>query len=211
MRVAGAESEKLSAARPTDERESPSASRESRTASARLRPLVIGRETYDLLRRAREAREGRRGDEAVALYRRAIETNGGYFAPANLELGFTLAGLQRTEEAVASLLAVTGREPTRYPIAFYHLGRYYEHLGELGQADAAFARAAALMGGQSPQFFADLSRVREREGKYVEALYAAEQYVRAMGRDGAAPAWARERVALLRKKLAASEAQTPKN
>lgn len=210
LKASGAESEGISAARSGGGRES-SPARESRQPSAgRLRPLVIGHETYDFLRRAREAREGSRGEEAVTLYRRAIESNGGYFAPANLELGFTLAALQRTQEAVASLLAVTGREPARYPIAFYHLGRYYEHLGELEQADAAFARAAELLGGESPQFFADLSRVREREGKYVDALAAAEQYVSAMERAGAAPAWARERVALLHKKLA-SAPQTPKN
>jgi tetratricopeptide (TPR) repeat protein len=171
--------------------------------SKAVRPLVIGRETYDLLNRAREAREDRRGEEAVVLYRRAIEKNGGYFAPANLELGFTLAGLQRTDEAVAALLVVTSREPARYPIAFYHLGRFYEHLGRLGQADAAFARAAEMLGDESPQFFADLSRVREHEGKYVEALLAARQYVSAMERGGHAPAWARERVATLQKKLAA--------
>ncbi|MDQ5839281.1 MAG: tetratricopeptide repeat protein, partial [Acidobacteriota bacterium] len=189
-----------------------SSPRESRSTSSKpLRPLVIGRETYDLLNRAREAREDRRGEEAVALYRRAIEKNGGYFAPANLELGFTLAGLQRTDEAVAALLVVTSREPARYPIAFYHLGRYYEHLGRLGQADAAFARAVELLGDESPQFFADLSRVREREGKYVEALDAAQQYVRAMERAGAAPAWARERVTSLQKKLASGAAKTSKN
>jgi tetratricopeptide (TPR) repeat protein len=172
-----------------------------------VRQLVIGRETYDLLNRAREAREDHRGEEAVVLYRRAIEKNGGYFAPANLELGFTLAGLQRTDEAVAALLVVTSREPARYPIAFYHLGRFYEHLGRLGQADAAFARAAEMLGDESPQFFADLSRVREHEGKYVEALLAARQYVSAMERGGHAPSWARERVATLQKKLAAQSSK----
>jgi len=189
-----------------------SSPRESRAFGSKpLRPLVIGRETYDLLNRAREAREDRRGEEAVALYRRAIEKNGGYFAPASLELGFTLAGLQRTDEAVAALLVVTSREPARYPIAFYHLGRYYEHLGRLEQADAAFARAVELLGDESPQFFADLSRVREREGKYVEALDAAQQYVRAMERAGAAPAWARERVTSLQKRLASGASKPPKN
>jgi tetratricopeptide (TPR) repeat protein len=160
---------------------------------------------------ARSSSEDRRGEEAVALYRRAIEKNGGYFAPANLELGFTLAGLQRTDEAVAALLVVISREPARYPIAFYHLGRYYEHLGRLEQADAAFARAVELLGDESPQFFADLSRVREREGKYVEALDAAQQYVRAMERAGAAPTWARERVTSLQKKLASDASKPPKN
>ena len=210
-KVSAAKSEKVSAARAPGERESPTALRESRTPSTRLRTLVVSRETYSLLQRAREAREAQRGEEAVALYRRAIESNGGYFAPADLELGFTLAGMQRTEEAVASLLVVTERQPARYPIAFYHLGRLYEHLDRLEQADAAYARAIELMGDQSPQFFIDLSRVREREGKYADALSAAEQYVRAMERVGAAPEWARERVALLQKKLADSAAQPAKN
>jgi tetratricopeptide (TPR) repeat protein len=221
LKASDAKSEKASGASGVEEssardesasgsRVESSSPRESRAAKP-LRPLVIGRETYDLLNRAREAREASRGDEAVALYRRAIEKNGGYFAPANLELGFTLADLQRTDEAVASLLVVTSREPARYPIAFYHLGRYYEHLGRLEQADSAFARAVELLGDESPQFFADLSRVREREGKYVEALDAAQQYVRAMERAGAAPAWARERVTSLQKKLAAGAAKTSKN
>ena len=207
-RGAGAE-ESASAARessPVAREESASilgAESSALRGSKLVRPLVIGRETYDLLNRAREAREDHRGEEAVVLYRRAIEKNGGYFAPANLELGFTLAGLQRTDEAVAALLVVTSREPARYPIAFYHLGRFYEHLGRLEQADAAFARAAEMLGDESPQFFADLSRVREHEGKYVEALVAARQYVSAMERGGHAPAWARERVAALQKKLAA--------
>jgi tetratricopeptide (TPR) repeat protein len=211
-KVSASKSESAGAARAPIERESSSALRESRTPSTKLRTLVVGRETYSLLQRAREAREAQRGEEAVALYRRAIESNGGYFAPADLELGFTLASMQRQQEAVASLLVVTDRQPTRYPIAFYHLGRLYEHLGRLEQADAAYARAIELMGDQSPQFFVDLSRVREREGKYVEALRAAEQYVRAMvERAGAAPDWARERVTFLQKKLAASAAQPSKN
>ena len=218
-KVSASKSESAGAARAPVERESSagvressSALRESRTPSTKLRTLVVGRETYSLLQRAREAREAQRGEEAVALYRRAIESNGGYFAPADLELGFTLAAMQRPQEAVTSLLVVAERQPARYPIAFYHLGRLYEHLGQLEQADAAYARAIELMGDQSPQFFVDLSRVREREGKYVEALHAAEQYVRAMvERAGAAPDWARERVTLLQKKLAASAAQPSKN
>lgn len=205
--AAGAEESAPAARGPSETREESGSALRAESpaprASKPVRPLVIGRETYELLNRAREAREDHRGEEAVVLYRRAIEKNGGYFAPANLELGFTLAGLQRTDEAVAALLVVTSRDPGRYPIAFYHLGRYYEHLGRLGQADAAFARAAEMLGDESPQFFADLSRVREHEGKYVEALVAARQYVSAMERAGRAPAWARERVALLQKKLAA--------
>ncbi|HEU4596104.1 MAG TPA: tetratricopeptide repeat protein, partial [Pyrinomonadaceae bacterium] len=54
--------------------------RESKSAS-RLRPLNIDRETYSLLRRARAAREARKAEESVALYRRVIEGTGGYFPP----------------------------------------------------------------------------------------------------------------------------------
>jgi tetratricopeptide (TPR) repeat protein len=180
--------------------------REARKPQA-LRPLVVKKQTYELLRRARHARDSDSDEEAVALYRNAIESNGGYFAPANLELGFTLAGLSRDEEAIASLLLVIRREGARYPIAFYHLGRFYEHMNRLAQAGDAFARAAELLGDESPQFFVDLSRVREREGKYVDALAAATRYVSQMEKTGSAPDWARERVAHLQKKLAQAEPQ----
>jgi tetratricopeptide (TPR) repeat protein len=176
--------------------------REARAPRRTLTPPVVGKQSYTLLLSARAARADERGEEAVALYRHAIEAGGGYLAPANIELGLTLVSLHRNEEATASMLAVVRKDGARYPIVFYHLGRLYEHLGRLGEADEAFARAAELMGEESPQFFVDLSRVREREGKSVEALSAAEQYVRVMGRSGNVPEWARERVESLRKKAA---------
>lgn len=166
------------------------------------RPVTAGREAFDLLRRARAAREGGREEDAVALYRRAVESNGGYFAPANLELGYALASMRRNEEAAGVVLAVIRREGTRFPIAFYHVGRFYEHLNRLPEAEAAFERAAELIGDTSPQFYADLSRVREREGDYAGALAAAEEYVRFASRAGAAPEWARARVEQLKKKSA---------
>jgi tetratricopeptide (TPR) repeat protein len=193
-------------ARPAGGDGSRVAARESKSG-ARLRPLNIDRETYSLLRRARAAREARRAEESVTLYRRVIEGTGGYFPPANLELGYALAALGRNEEAVASLRGVTEKEGERYPIAFYHLGRYYEHLGRLAEAGTAFQRAVALLGHESPQFLLDVSRVREKEGKWAESLAATEAYVRAAESLGAVPDWARERLERLRLKAspAASE------
>ncbi len=119
-----------------------------------------------------------------------------------MELGLTLVSLRRNDEAAASLLAVVRREGGRYPLVFYHLGRIYEHTGRFAEAGEAFARAAELAGEESPQFYVDLSRVRELEGRDADALAAAEVYVRAMSRAGGAPEWARERVESLRKKAA---------
>ncbi|HZB44947.1 MAG TPA: hypothetical protein VE360_06875, partial [Pyrinomonadaceae bacterium] len=178
--------------------------RGERASSAKpLRMLNVDRVTYDLLRRARESREARRNEEAVTLYRRALAEGGGYLAPANLELAHALAALSRTEEAVAAMLPVTKKEGERYPIAFYHLGRYYELLGQHQQSGEAFARAAALIGGDNPQVLTDLSRVREKEGKTREAYEAIEAYVRGMESRGGAPAWARVRAATLKEKAAA--------
>ena len=179
--------------------------RNARASSTR--PVVANRDALDLLRRARAAREGGRNDEALALYRRAVESNGGYFAPANLELAYTLASLSRNEEAAAGVLSVIRREGTRFPVAFYHVGRFYEHMNRLAEAEEAFARAAELMGDTSPQFYVDLSRVREREGNYAGALAAAEEYVRLTTRAGVAPEWARTRVEQLRKKSAQATEQ----
>jgi tetratricopeptide (TPR) repeat protein len=195
----------------------PAASRDSDASAvlrnargASTRPLVASRDALDFLRRARVAREGGRDEDALALYRRAVESNGGYFAPANLELGFTLAGLHRNEEAAASVLSVIRRDGVRYPVAFYHVARLYEHMGRLDEAEVAFARAAELMGERSPQFYVDLSRVRERGGDYAGALAAAEEYVRLASRTGGAPDWALARVEQLRKKTSQGEVKSQK-
>jgi tetratricopeptide (TPR) repeat protein len=168
--------------------------REAGRRRASLRPLSVNAETYELLRRARGARESERLGEAVTFYRDAIRANGGYFAPANLELGFALAGLRRNQEAIESLSLVVRRSGSRYPVAFYHLGRLYEHAGQLAPAAESFARAAELMGEEAPQVYTDLSRVREKEGNTAEALAAMESYVRAMSRLGDVPDWARARL-----------------
>jgi tetratricopeptide (TPR) repeat protein len=179
--------------------------RNARAASTR--PVVATGAALDLLRRARTAREGGRDEEAVALYRRAVEVNGGYFAPANLELGYALASLRRNEEAAASVLSVIRRDGTRFPIAFYHVARFYEQMNRLAEAEQGFARAAELLGDRSPQFYVDLSRVRERAGNYAGALSAAEEYVRLSARSGVAPDWALARVEQLRKKSAQATEQ----
>ena len=162
---------------------------------------AVGRQAYTSLVGARSARADERNEDAVVLYRRAIREGGGYLAPANMELGFTLFAMRRHEEAVSALLAVVSKDGARYPLVFYHLGRIYEHFGRLGEAGEAFARAAELAGEESPQFYVDLSRVREREGRSADALAAAEAYARVTARkSGGTPDWARERVESLRKK-----------
>jgi tetratricopeptide (TPR) repeat protein len=209
----GSQPEKVSLSEKNSQPEkvSPNYPREARTSSKPLHPLVVGREAYSLLMNARDARADKHDEEAVALYRKAIEANGGYFAPANIELGYTLTGLHRNEEAAASLLVVLRKEGARYPVAYYHLGRIYEHLGRIEEAGDAFQRAAELMGETSPQFYADVSRVREREGRYADALAAAEQYVRLTSQTGDVPDWAKDRVNSLRKKVEQNATRSAKN
>ncbi|HWW75656.1 MAG TPA: tetratricopeptide repeat protein, partial [Pyrinomonadaceae bacterium] len=174
----------------------------ARAARDTRSPFVANRRAYTLLLDARAARADERNEDAAALYRRAVAESGGYFAPANLELGLTLISLRRNEEAAANLLAVVREEGARYPLVFYHLGRIYEHLGRVAEAGEAYARAAELAGEESPQFYLDLSRVREREGRGAEALAAAERYVSSLARTGVKADWARARVEALRKQTA---------
>jgi len=166
------------------------------------RALKVDGETYDLLMRARRARSEQRREEALGLYRAAVESGGGYVPPANMELGFTLESLGRNEEAAAALLEVIRRDGARYPIVFFHLGRYYERLGRLEQSAEAFERAAAMLSKEGPQFYIDLSRVREKQGRFAEALAALEEYLRLTAGLGTPPDWAAGRVALLREKAA---------
>jgi len=168
-------------------------------AAAASRPLEVDQETYDLLQRARDEREAGRNEEAVKLYNRVLSRSNGLLPPANLELSFVLSGLKRYDEAVVVLTTLVNRAGARYPIAYYHLGRQYEQLGNLSLAADAYEKAAAGFNETNPQFLLDLSRVREKEGNTRAALAAMEDYVRISQSKGGAPAWSTERLAQLRK------------
>jgi tetratricopeptide (TPR) repeat protein len=184
---------------------------ESGKRSASLRSLTVDQETYDLLERARAAREGGRNEEAVTFYRRVLSRSYGFFPPANLEMSFVLSKLKRHEEAAASLATLTKREGSRYPIAYYHLGRQYEQLGRFQLAAEAFEKAAALYSDENPQFLLDLSRTRDKEGNAEAALAAMEEFVRISKSKGRTLDWSEARLAELRQKVAASKpAQAPK-
>ncbi len=191
VRPASAEHKAVETARP---------SAAGAPAFAALRTLSVDRETYDLLQSARAAREGGKNEEAVKLYRRVLMRSGGFFPPANLEIAYTLNALKRYDESAASLAQVAEREGERYPIAFYHLGRQYEQLGQFDLAAKAYERAAAAYGETNAQFLLDLSRVRDKAGDPQGALAAMEAFVRITRSQGRLPDWSQARLAELREK-----------
>jgi tetratricopeptide (TPR) repeat protein len=179
---------------------------------ANLRAHKADRATYELLRSARARRESGSVEEAVKHYREVLARSpGGYFPPANLELGGALIGLKRDEEAIAALLPLAEKDNARYPVAHYHLGRLFERQGHLARAAGSFQRATELYGDANPQVLIDLSRVREREGDHAGALAAMNDYADAVGRQGTVPAWVAERQAKLRQKAAASPVSSAPN
>jgi tetratricopeptide (TPR) repeat protein len=171
-----------------------------------LRPLQVDAQTYHLLQRARAARESGRYEEAVGLYRRVLDAHKGFFPPANLEMSYALLNLKRTDEAIASLSAVTAREGAHYPIAYYHLARIYEGQGRLALAEQTYNQAQAVYGDTNPQLLLDLSRIREQSGNIAGALAALESFLRISERQGRTPDWAAAQLARLRQKLAATPA-----
>lgn len=164
------------------------------------RPLMLDSTSFGILQTARSASDRGNKTEAIDAYQRVIGRQKGYFAPANLELGYLLIGLKRNDEAMTALLPVVNREGARYPISYYHVARIYELKGELKLAEDAFAQAVAAYGNQNAQFLLDLSRVREKQGNFKGALEAMEQYVALVKKDGRDLAWSEERVAVLRQK-----------
>ncbi len=202
LNVSGAESR--TRARAAEGETSPMAGGPFRRTGAH-NPFAVDQQTYELLRRARSARESERHEEAATLFRRVISNRGGYFPPANLELGYALISLRRDEEAAAPLSAVAERDGSRYPVVFYHLGRLYERLGQLRRSSEAFTRASTLYGDANPQILVELSRISEKEGDLRAAVEAMERYVRAGERAGDASEWARARLTLLREKLSAAD------
>lgn len=162
--------------------------------------LSLDQTSYDFLQRARSASENGKMTDAVENFRRVLNRQGGYFAPANLELSYALLSLKRYDEALGNLIQVSTRDGARYPISYYHLARTYEAKGDLKNAEAAFAQAIAYTPGNA-QFLLDLGRVREKQGDFKGALDALERYVALMQNQGQKPLWSDQRIAELRSKI----------
>lgn len=171
----------------------------SSSASA-SKSLELDQASFDLLQRARSASERGKMLEAVDNFHRVLNRQGGYFAPANLELSFALLSLKRNDEALANLIQVSQRDGARYPISYFHLARLYEMKGELKLAEAAFSQAATTYQPANAQFLLDLSRVREKLGDYKGALEAMEKFMTLVQSQNQKPAWADDRLAELRSK-----------
>jgi tetratricopeptide (TPR) repeat protein len=162
--------------------------------------LALDQISFDYLQRARDASERGKLLDAVSNFQRLLSRQGGYFAPANLELSYALLSLKRYDEALAQLLAVTQRDGARYPVSYYHLARVYEAKGELKLAETAFSQAVDATVPTNSQFLLDLSRVREKQSDFKGALEAMERYATLVQQQGQKPAWCDERLAELRAK-----------
>ena len=167
--------------------------------------LTLDPSTFNLLKKARTARERGRTTEAVESYSQVIAKKDGYFPPANLELSHLLFALKRNDEALATLLPVTQRDGASFPISYYHAARLYELRGDLKLAEENYNRAVDSFSGNNSQFILDVSRVREKLGNLPGAVAAMEQYVSNMRQQGQVPPWSEERLSLLRQKVAAAQ------
>lgn len=174
------------------------AKRVAPAAVSTSKPLTLDPASFDFLQRARSAAEHGKMADAVQNFQRLLSRQGGYFAPANLELSYALLSLKRYDEALTNLLDVSRRDGARYPISYYHLARVYELKGDLKLAEAAFSQAAPT----NPQFLLDVTRVREKLGDFKGSLAAMEQYITLVEKQGEKPAWSDERLAELRTKAA---------
>src|SRR6476620_7830626 len=180
-------------AKPVAAKAPPTSPRSSKT-------LALAQISYDYLQRARDAAERGKMLDAINNFQRLLSRQGGYFAPANLELSYALLSLQRYDEALAQLLAVSQRDGARYPVSYYHLARVYELKGDLKLAEAAFSQAVDANVPTNSQFLLDLSRVREKQSDFKGALEAMERYATLVQQQGQKPAWCDSRLAELRAK-----------
>jgi len=176
-------------------------SAEPKSPSIRVsKPLTLDQASYAYLQKARNASERGKLTEAVDNFQQVLNRQGGYFAPANLELSYVLLNLKRYDEALGNLVAVSKRDGTRYPISYYHLARTYEAKGDLKNAEAAFTQAISAYTPTNAQFLLDLIRVREKQGDYKGALESLERYLALVQQQGVKPAWSDQRLAELRAK-----------
>jgi tetratricopeptide (TPR) repeat protein len=185
---------------PSSASTAPKSAPAARPVALRNGKLTLDQISFDYLQRARNAAERGKMLEAVDNFQRLLSRNGGYFAPANLELSYALLSLKRYDEALAQLQVVSQRDGARYPVSYFHLARVYEMKGELKLAEAAFSKAVDANVPSNNQFLLDLSRVREKQGDYKGALEAMERYVTIVQQQGPKPSWCDERLAELRAK-----------
>ena len=179
------------------------ATREANASSNSSKPIfTLDTETHELLQHARNAHENRRYADAVEGFKRVIARQRGYFAPATLELSYSLMELGRNDEALAALLAVAEKDGARFPITYYHLGRLYERRGDLQRAEENYLRATQAHQVENAQFLLNLSSVREKRGDYVGAMVAMENYVKRIEQQGQKPEWSDARLKVLRDKAA---------
>ncbi len=179
----------------------PPATESESVATHSSKTLILDPISYDLLQRARDSAERGKVPEAVTNYRRLLNRENGYFAPANLELSYALLTLKRVDEAFDNLLEVSKRDGARYPASYYHLARLYEAKGDLTLAEAAFSQASSGYTPPNVYFLLDLMRVREKQGNFKGALEALERYVALMEQQGKKPDWSDQQLADLRAKI----------
>ena len=162
--------------------------------------LTLDQISYDFLQRARDAFERGKIAEAAENYRRVLNRQNGYFAPANLELSYALLSLNRVDEAFGHLLQISKRDGARYPQSYYYLARLYELKGDLKLAETTFSQASAYTP-MNLQILLDLMRVREKQEDFKGALEALERYVMLMQEQGHKPQWSDQRLIELRAKI----------
>lgn len=213
--LAAAEFERVEAKSASDkssvDTKSKSVAATPRASANGLRTLTIDRDTYEILQRARRAREAGRYEDAVTDYRRVLARRDNFFPPANLELSYAFITQHRTDDAIASLLPLATKAGAEYPEANYHLARLYELRGDLHLAGEAYERAA-VADKSNPQFLLDVSRIREKEGDHAGALAAFEAYISRSQQMGLVPDWTTARLADLRRKASpTAHSTTPKH
>ena len=101
--------------------------------------LTLDQTSYDYLQRARGASERGKALDAVDNYKRVLKREGGYFAPANLELSYVLMSLKRNDEALQYL--ERARRRINDPEAELHIAEVQLALGRKDDALATLKEA----------------------------------------------------------------------
>jgi tetratricopeptide (TPR) repeat protein len=106
-------------------------------------------------------------EEAVAAYRRAIESNPG--APGALvNLGTIAFRMKKMKEAAAYYARALEADP-EYPLAHFNLGNLHDELGLLGDARRHYLEAIRLNPRYADAYF-NLALLCERNGELLQAI-----------------------------------------
>jgi len=174
----------------------------SNTTTASSVSVSVSPDSFRLLQQAREARRTGNLEKAASFYRSVLNAEKRDLPPIQWEMAEVLMRLDKPSEAAELYRRIIINAGTRYPSAYYNLGRAMMGEGKYAGAVVMLKQALTRLGEQSYIYLA-LSEALERSNNINDAVEALNKYALLRTRertDDEEKSWYERKLASLREK-----------